>query len=88
MLLKDQQQIEAAAMPRLAGQRVEAVLPEPGNRVICEGRDTGKPVPWALGLPLISQGRKKGEGNLASLFLPTSKCQPVPPIRGTLQEAS
>ena len=35
MLLKGQQQVEARAMPRLAGQKEEVVLPEPKCRVIC-----------------------------------------------------
>ena len=38
--------------------------------------------------PLIAEGRKKGGNNLASALLPTSKHQPMPPIRGTLQKVS
>lgn len=49
MLLKDKQQLEATAMPRLAGQREEMVLPEPKSRVIWGDWDDGKTALWALG---------------------------------------
>lgn len=76
--LKDQQQIEATAMPRLEGQREEVVSPEPRGRVICGGWDVGEPVPWALepweASPTDYLRQKEGGGdNLASPFLSASK---------------